>query len=120
MPLKMTDEMIHAAIEGLEARREKLADQISELRAMLPAAARRKMAEAQRRRWAKVKGREITAPAAAPKKRKISAAGRKAIAEATRKRWAEYRAAKAAKPAKRVARKKPSAKAASAGAAAAE
>jgi len=51
---------------------------------------RRRMAQAQRARWAKAKGQ-------APKPmRTISAAGRKRIAAAQRARWAKVRAAKKA------------------------
>jgi hypothetical protein len=59
------------------------------------AAARRKMREAQQRRWAAVKG-QTKPPAPAAKagkpKRRLSAAGRKAIIAATKKRWALKRA----------------------------
>ena len=54
----------------------------------MSAAARRRMAAGQRKRWAAVKGQAQATP---PKKRKLSPAGRKAIIEATRKRWAAYR-----------------------------
>lgn len=50
-------------------------------------AARKRIAAAQRARWAKIKGK--TKP-----KRRISAAGRKRIAAAQRARWAKVRAAK--------------------------
>ena len=65
-------------------------------RGKFSAATRAKMAEAQRKRWAKLNGETPAEAVAKPakKKRKLSAAGRKAIAEATRKRWAEYNAAK--------------------------
>jgi len=70
---------------------------------VMGAAARRRIAAAQRKRWAEVKkGQAATAKGAAPKKRKLSAAGRKAIIAATKKRWAAVRkaAAKKTKPAK--------------------
>jgi hypothetical protein len=55
---------------------------------IVSAVSRRRMAQAQRARWAKVRGR-------APKpKRTISAAGRKRIAAAQRARWAKFRAGK--------------------------
>jgi hypothetical protein len=54
------------------------------------------MAEAQRKRWAVIKGDRETPAKAVTKKRKLSAAGRKRIIEATKKRWDEYRAKKAA------------------------
>ncbi len=60
-------------------------------------ATKAKMREAQKARWAKLKGN--TAPAAAPqapkKKRKMSAAGRAAIVAAAKARWARVAAAKA-------------------------
>jgi hypothetical protein len=115
MPPKLTREIIAAAIEGFEAQKTRIDDQIAELRTVLtggsagPAAApeppkhkRRKMsaagrkaiAEAQRKRWAaSKKAAERSAPEAAPKpKRKLSAAGRQAIIAATKKRWALKRA----------------------------
>ena len=64
------------------------------------AAARKRIAAAQRKRWAEYKKTHgtTTAAKAAPAKAKrvLSAAARRHIAEATKKRWAEYRAAKAA------------------------
>jgi hypothetical protein len=60
-------------------------------------AARRRIANAQRKRWAAMKERSAqptTAEGARPKRR-ISAAGRKRIIEALKKRWAAYRAQKA-------------------------
>jgi hypothetical protein len=57
---------------------------------IVSAASRRKMALAQKARWAKAKGN-------APKpKRTISAAGRKRIAAAQRARWAKLKAGKKA------------------------
>ena len=60
----------------------------------LSAAARARIAAAQRARWAKVraggKGNVVTMPM----KRKMSAAARKRIAAAQRARWAKVRAAK--------------------------
>ena len=64
------------------------------------AAARRKMAKAQRLRWKKIKQ---PATKTAKPKRTISAAGRKRIAAAQKKRWA---AIKKAATAKRAAVKK--------------
>jgi hypothetical protein len=67
---------------------------------IISAASRRKMALAQRARWARAgKGSQpvaVKTTASAPVKhtRKISAAGRKRIAAATRARWAKFRAAK--------------------------
>ena len=110
----LNNEIIEAAIAGLEAKKQHIDTQIAELRVMLmggtatsvangrggkrhfsPQALQR-MREAQQRRWAKVRGE--TAPVAKkadkPKaKRKLSAAGRKAISEAAKKRWAAKKVA---------------------------
>ena len=134
MPPKLTDEIIDAAIQGFEQQRAQIDQRIAELRGMRsgnhgsPAAvsgaappkkrkfsadARRRMREAQQRRWAGVRGTSETAPkseaaAAKPAKhrRKMSAQGRKAIAEATRKRWEAFRAAKKAAVSKSAPAKK--------------
>jgi hypothetical protein len=77
---------------------------------VLSVAARRRMAAAQRKRWAESKkAKEAPAPV---KKRRLSEAGRKRIIEATKKRWAEVRAKKAAaeKPARKPAVTKRAAK----------
>src|ERR1035441_1172520 len=99
MPPKLTGEIITAAILGFEEQKRQIDTRIAELRAMLPgvpatpttpeaptkkrkrfsAAARRRMKEAQQRRWAKIRG-ESEPPALAtleaPKpKRRISKAG---------------------------------------------
>lgn len=110
---KLNDAILEAAIEGFESQKRRIDQQIAELRAMLrggsvhdattpeaavskqkkfSAAARRKMALAQKARWARIRGESTpsaSTPAEAPKpKRKLSAAGRKAIQEALRRRWA--------------------------------
>jgi len=59
----------------------------------MSAAGRKRIAAAQRKRWA---AQKTAGPAAPAKKRHMSAAGRKRIAEAARKRWAALRAEKAA------------------------
>jgi hypothetical protein len=102
--------ILEAALIGLEAQRQRIADQIAEVQAKLgrelpasadglprlrrrmSAAGRRRIDEAQKKRRAALK-----AAKAAPTKpkRRLSAAGRKAIAEAARKRWAAAKAAKA-------------------------
>jgi hypothetical protein len=112
---KLTLEIINAAIEGFESQKRRIDGQIAELRTMLdggtatPAvtpeaaprkrrkfsvAARRRMKEAQQRRWAKIRGEsESPAPAKAPKpKRRISKEGMARIIAATKKRWARVRA----------------------------
>src|SRR5260370_27420683 len=105
---KLNAEIIAAAIEGFESQKRRIDTQIGELRAMLSggrtegtarpeaptrrrkvsAAARRRMAEAQKKRWAAIKAESKTPESAArlepsKPKRKISAAGRHAISEAT-------------------------------------
>jgi hypothetical protein len=64
------------------------------VRRKISPAGRARIAEAQRQRWAKVKGGSgQTKSVAAPKKRTMSAAARKRIAAAQRARWAKVRAA---------------------------
>jgi hypothetical protein len=118
MPPKLTDEIITAAIEGYESQKTRIDDQIAELRSLLTggpaktaatadgtsrkrwklsAETRRRMKEAQQRRWAKIRGASepSTPVTVSPKpKRKISEVGRKTIAEAARRRWAAVEAAK--------------------------
>jgi hypothetical protein len=116
MPIKLTSDILAAAIVGYQAQKKQLDSQIAELRQLLSptsgngavaqpteprrkmsAAARRRIAAAQRKRWASQKARAGTTtktiPTPAKKKRRLSAAGRKAIIEATKKRWAAVRAA---------------------------
>ena len=64
-------------------------------RRTLSASARRRIAEAQRKRWAALKGNGKAATG--KPKRRLSAAGRKAIIEATKKRWAAFHKAENAK-----------------------
>ena len=120
MPTKLTNEIIIAAITGFESQKTRIDLQIAELQAMLDggpaesvakpgvpkgkrrnmsAAARKRIGDAQRKRWAASKG-EAEPPsktATAKPKRKMSAAGKKAISEATKKRWAAFHATKQAK-----------------------
>ena len=106
-----------AAVEGFEQQKLRIDAQIAELQAMLTgtptnpaatpespkakrrmsAAARKRIGDAQRKRWAQSKKTFSPVESEAPKpKRKLSAAGKKAIVEATRKRWAAFHAAKKA------------------------
>jgi len=109
--------ILEAAILGFEAQKKNIDVQIAELKAMLSggfakttatseaaprkrkafsAASRRKMALAQKARWAKLRSESQPAPATAKpakKKRKLSAAGKAAIVAALRKRWALKKAA---------------------------
>jgi hypothetical protein len=127
MPTKLTNDILSAAIEGFEAQKARIDDQIRELRTMLSggpadtgapqaptgkrkkfsAAARTRMKEAQQLRWAKVRGEAEPPAQAAAKpakaKRKLSAAGRKAIQEALRRRWALKRAESAKTATKKAA-----------------
>ena len=128
MPTKLSNEIITAAIEGFEAQKTRIDAQIAELQAVLSggptaaattpevptrkrkrfsAASRRKMAMAQKARWAKIKGKsEPPAPAKATKpKRRISKEGMARIVAATKKRWRLQKAAAKA-PAKTAVTKK--------------
>jgi hypothetical protein len=58
----------------------------------MSATARRKIAAAQKARWAKVRGNVAEKPAKSPR-RKMSAAVRKKIAAAAKARWANAKAA---------------------------
>jgi peptidoglycan hydrolase CwlO-like protein len=112
---KLNTEILAAAIAGFEEQKKRLDAQIAELRQLLSgnaadntapatkkrrgmsAAARARIAAAQRKRWAESRKQSETAPpkAAARKKRRLSAAGRRAIIEATKRRWAAFRKARA-------------------------
>jgi hypothetical protein len=122
--LAMSDaEILEAALFGLETKRSEIDEKMAELRRQIggrdgqparksvavdlaeptpkkrtmSAAGRRRIAAAQRKRWAALKEGAAEEPKPAQiKKRKLSAAGRKRIIAATRKRWAEYKAKKAA------------------------
>ena len=133
-------EILQAALAGFQQDKQRIDAQIAEVQAMLggsssqetdrsvsdgapkkrgkrSAAARRHMAEAQKARWAKIKGEvEPPSPATvepAKVKRKISAAGRKAMSDATKKRWALKKAAAKSAPVKKSATKKAAVKKAS-------
>jgi hypothetical protein len=102
--------LLQAALAGYQVQLDQIKAKMDELRRQLDgpaprseatvtppkqhgmsAAGRRRIAAAQRRRWAERRASEGS-PA---KARKMSAAGRKRIAEAARKRWAAFRAQKA-------------------------
>ena len=118
MPRKLTDAIVRAAIDGFTAQKAHLNQQIAELREMLnggpakpaaapetaprkrrkmSAAARRRIATAQRARWANIRGESKPAAPAATKatkpKRRISPEGLKRIIAATKKRWRLQRVA---------------------------
>ena len=116
MSNNLNPQIIAAAIEGFENQKKRLDAQIRELRTMLnggrtesvaeppnrkrrktSAARPKRIAEAQRQRWAATKRRsvpslQIVTPEAPKGKRRLSAAGRKRIIEATKLRWALKRA----------------------------
>jgi hypothetical protein len=133
-----TRDILLAALAGFQLDKQRIDTQIAEVQAMLDgsgtlakseavpvvtpgktrgkrsAAVRRRMAEAQKARWAKLKGAatpESISPSPAtteaPKaKRQISEEGRKRIIAATKKRWRRQKAAaKAAQADKAVAKK---------------
>ena len=115
MPTKLAEDIINAAIDGFKAQKSRLDEQIAELRTMLnggspqgaalsepaplgcrrmSAGARRRIAAAQRARWAKLRGESGPRPAKVAKpKRRISPEGLKRIIAATKKRWRLQRAA---------------------------
>jgi hypothetical protein len=118
MPLKLTAEIITAAIEGFEIQKASIDAKITELRAMLPggssedaatpqapgrkrrkfsAAARKRMRDAQRLRWAKVRGESesIKAEPAKPKRKLSAAAKAKLVANLKKARAAKVAMAKA-------------------------
>jgi hypothetical protein len=106
----MTD--LEGIVRMLKAERERLTKQVQGISAALSAfstaygkgtatrgkisaAGKVRIAEAQRQRWAKLKGArgQMKSVAAAPKKRKMSADARRRIAAAQRARWAKLKAA---------------------------
>src|SRR5215471_15244184 len=111
MPQKLTQEMITAAVAGFQAQKRHIDSIIAELRNMLHArhsvvaaasskperkislASRRRMALAQKRKRAAIKGHLQADSAASPHRLKgrISEEGRKRIMAATKKRWALIR-----------------------------
>ena len=136
MPKKLNEEIINAAIDGFTARKTHLNQRIAELREMLnggsaqagavaePAprkrrrmstAARRRIAMAQKARWARVrdKFKPGSAKVKTPKpKRRISEEGMKRIIAATKPRWRLQRSGMKAKSAKAVKSRAPVRKAA--------
>jgi hypothetical protein len=118
--MELKKELIHAAIDGFNAQKLRIDAQIAELRSMLnggsaqangapeatprkvrkmSVAARKRIAMAQRERWARAKGESVSsAPAVkgARKKRRISPEGLKRIIAATKKRWRLQKAAASA------------------------
>src|ERR1035441_5615593 len=128
---KLTAEILNAAILGFEEQKRRIDTKIAELRQMLSggptataatpevpkgkrrrmsAAARKRIGDTQRKRWAESKKPSSPSSPVAPKtKRRLSAAGKAAIVAALKKRWAAKRAAAKAQqsPAKKAAKKAP-------------
>jgi hypothetical protein len=119
---KQDTELLEAALIGYQQKRAEIERKIAELRSQIgghpaakpasaaageapapkkrtmSAAARRRIALAQKKRWAAYKaGPAVKSAAPKAKKRVISAAGRARIVAATKKRWAAYRKAQEAK-----------------------
>ena len=124
MALPNDPDLLAAALIGYQERRKDIEARMSELRARIggqPAsaplaeagttkhavspAARRRMAAAQKKRWATVRKAEAEVAATPPKakKRHLSPEGRARIIAATKRRWAALRKAKAAKAAPKAA-----------------
>ena len=110
----LTKEIVDAAIFGFEGQKKKIDEQIAELRRVFPgasggpiskttvgtkrkmsAAGREAIAEAQRKRWAAVKGERTSQTKTAKKSpKRLSPEGRAAIVAALKKRWAAKKAAR--------------------------
>jgi len=76
--------LLQAALEGLEVQRQRIDQQITQVRSMMGVATVRR---------GRPPGRHSAAGASAPtvRKRRLSEAARQRIAAAQRRRWAEYR-----------------------------
>lgn len=86
---RLSHDVLNAALEGLEAQKQKIDEQIQQVRSLLGAGG------ARRGRPPKSEARAAATPGKkTARKRKLSAAGKKRIIEATKKRWEAYRAAK--------------------------
>ena len=79
-------EILEAALQGLEAQKQKLDDQIAQVRSMLGRRAGRPSKSAP----ASSAG-SVASPAAGRRKRVLSPEARKRIAAAQKKRWAAFR-----------------------------
>ncbi len=138
MPLQQSREFLNAALIGLQHTLSTLDQRIAEIRhqlglkgnapasghkRMMSAAARRRIAMAQKKRWAAFKAARAQAnqTKAEPASRKtgMSAEGRARIAAASKKRWEAFRKQQAENAAKKTASKKPAPAAAAATAASA-
>src|SRR5689334_11695439 len=106
--------LLEAALLGYQRQRDDIEAKIAEIqkhigtrsgaapepageKRTMNAAARQRIAEAQKKRWAEYKKSHGTSSAKEkPKRRVLSSLAKKHISEATKKRWAAYRAAKVA------------------------
>ena len=79
---KLNEEILQAAIIGLQEQKKRIDAQLEELRLMLAGGSAENNTEPK------------SAPTPKKAKRKLSAAARKAIADAQRKRWAAVKRAK--------------------------
>lgn len=73
-----SNDLLSAALQGLEAQRQKIDDQISQVQALLG------------HRGARRAGGDSAPLEPAAHRRQLSAAARKRIAAAQKRRWAEY------------------------------
>ena len=81
--------LLGAALEGLEAQKARIEDQIKQVRQLLGGSGGRR--GGRQSAGAEAPAAKKSAPAAARKRRQLSPAARKRIAAAQKKRWAEYR-----------------------------
>ena len=139
---RFSRDILLAALAGFQLDKQRIDAQIAEVQAMLDgggspatdpsaaegtpkkktrkrsAAVRKRMAEAQKTRWAKIKGKSEPATPSTVEvpeaKRRISEEGMKRIIAASKKRWRLQRASAKSVPAKKVAPKKTAVKKAAA------
>jgi hypothetical protein len=92
--MNLNPEILTAALEGLQAQRDRLQQQIDEVRRLMGARPGRRSSSA-----AAADGQESPAAGgkATRKRRKLSAEARQRMAEAQKRRWAAVRSAKAGK-----------------------
>jgi hypothetical protein len=83
---KINNTLLEAALEGLELQKQRIEEQIREVRSMMGGGRLRQAAPAA----PASPGRQSAAPAKRGRK-PLSAAARRRIAAAQKKRWAEYR-----------------------------
>src|ERR1700676_4709256 len=86
----ISNEILNAALAGLEQQRNHVTEQIAQVRAMLGTAPKR---SGRPPKNAVTASTVVSPQRATRKRRRMSAAARKKIADATRKRWAAARKA---------------------------